>query len=62
MSVEPSSQAEGGSEAPRNEDATPAPSDNKLTDAELQAKYRKEYLLQLRRLSCPGCGEDFTEF
>lgn len=28
-----------------------------LADAELQERYRKEYLAQLRRLSCPGCGE-----
>ncbi len=33
-----------------------------LADAELQERYRKEYLAQLRRLSCPGCGEDFTVF
>jgi hypothetical protein len=33
-----------------------------LADAELQEKYRKEYLAQVRRLSCPGCGEDFTVF
>ena len=28
-----------------------------LADAELQEKYRREYLIQQRRLSCPGCGE-----
>lgn len=28
-----------------------------LSDAELQEQYRKEYLEQLRRRSCPGCGE-----
>lgn len=33
-----------------------------LADAELQERYRKEYLAQLRRLSCPGCGEDFSVF
>lgn len=27
-------------------------------DAELQKRYRQEYLIQLRRLSCPGCGEE----
>lgn len=31
-------------------------------EAELQARYREEYLLQLRRLSCPGCGEDFSVY
>ena len=37
---------------------TSKPSDDaQLEDAELQARYRKEYLIQLRRLSCPGCGE-----
>ena len=28
-----------------------------LEDAELQERYRQEYLLQLRRRACPGCGE-----
>lgn len=37
---------------------TDLPSDAaQLADAELQAKYRREYLTQQRRLSCPGCGE-----
>jgi hypothetical protein len=29
------------------------------TDAQ-QAEYRRAYLEQLRRMSCPGCGEDPT--
>ncbi len=33
-----------------------------LTDAELQEQYRQEYLIQLRRLSCPGCGEGGEPF
>jgi hypothetical protein len=42
---------------------TELPSDAaQLADAELQERYRKEYLAQLRRLSCPGCGEDFSVF
>jgi hypothetical protein len=28
-----------------------------LTDAETQEKYRAAFLEQLRRLSCPGCGD-----
>jgi hypothetical protein len=40
----------------------PPPDDDQLADAELQERYRKEYLAQLRRLSCPGCGEDFSVF
>jgi hypothetical protein len=28
-----------------------------LTDTETQEKYRAAYLEQLRRLSCPGCGD-----
>ena len=40
---------------------TPA-DEAQLADAELQERYRKEYLAQLRRLSCPGCGDDFTVF
>ena len=33
-----------------------------LSDADLQEQYRKEYLEQLKRRSCPGCGEDFSLF
>lgn len=29
-----------------------------LADATTQENYRQEYLLQMKRLSCPGCGED----
>ena len=48
-------------ESPAGE--TPIASDNaQLEDAELQERYRQEYLTQLRRLSCPGCGEDFSSF
>lgn len=28
-----------------------------LADASVQEQYREEYLRQLRRRSCPGCGE-----
>jgi hypothetical protein len=42
--------------------AEPRSDDTQLADAELQERYRKEYLAQLRRLSCPGCGEDFSNF
>ncbi|MEX2171071.1 MAG: hypothetical protein WD851_17260 [Pirellulales bacterium] len=28
-----------------------------LTDPEKQAEYRREYLAQLKRRACPGCGE-----
>lgn len=42
---------------------TDLPSDaTQLADAELQEKYRREYLIQQRRLACPGCGEDYTTF
>jgi hypothetical protein len=34
--------------------------DVNLDDEALQAEYRKAYLEQLRRMSCPGCGEDPT--
>ena len=42
------------------ESMTPAqpPAENDAT----QEEYRKAYLEQLRRMSCPGCGEDFTPF
>jgi hypothetical protein len=29
-----------------------------LTNADKQVEYRREYLAQLRRRACPGCGED----
>lgn len=55
----------GPSETPRDAALTPpheVPNTNHNTadlhDAELQEKYRKEYLIQLKRLSCPGCGEE----
>jgi hypothetical protein len=32
------------------------------TDEATQEAYRKAYLEQLRRQSCPGCGEDFSAF
>jgi hypothetical protein len=28
-----------------------------LDDEQLQAEYRKAYIEQLRRQSCPGCGD-----
>jgi hypothetical protein len=40
-------------EQPRQEER---PTD--LADAATQEKYRQEYLIQMRRLSCPGCGDD----
>jgi hypothetical protein len=46
----------GDESAPR--DTSLASDKAPLEDAELQARYRKEFLLQLRRLSCPGCGEE----
>ncbi len=55
----------GPSETPRDASLRPpheAPNTNDntadLQDAELQEKYRREYLIQLKRLSCPGCGEE----
>ncbi len=46
--------------AKHNESARPAENrsaGDPLTDAEMQAAYRREYLRQLRQRSCPGCGE-----
>lgn len=33
-----------------------------LADPEKQAEYRREYLAQLRRRACPGCGESGEPF
>ena len=63
MSLEPEKDHahQPGDDSPTGD--TPNASDNaQLEDAELQERYRKEYFAQLRRLSCPGCGEDFTAF
>lgn len=57
-----------GSEEAKDESPTPAEQpavENPQTladlqNAERQADYRKAYLEQLRRMSCPGCGEDPT--
>lgn len=38
------------------------PAEETTQDQQTQDKYRKAYIEQLRRLSCPGCGEDFTFF
>ena len=36
-----------------------APHDScELSEAELQERNRKEYIEQLKRMSCPGCGGD----
>ena len=40
----------------------PAESDTELIDAATQEKYRREYLIQIRRLSCPGCSDDGSVF
>lgn len=47
--------------APENTLANETPEQlaNVSTDAQ-QAEYRRAYLEQLRRMSCPGCGEDPT--
>lgn len=31
---------------------------SKLDDEALQAEYRRAFIEQLRRRSCPGCGEE----
>ena len=36
-------------------DATP---EMDAEESEREQEYRREYLKQLRRLQCPGCGED----
>lgn len=41
--------------------STPLNSES-LSNADQQAEYRREYLAQLRRRACPGCGEDVEYF
>ena len=36
----------------------PAVAGEELTDAATHEMDRREYLIQMRRLSCPGCGDD----
>lgn len=38
------------------------PAQSPVENDATQQEYRKAYLEQLRRMSCPGCGEDFTNF
>lgn len=49
-------------EHPNLSDATAPPEDTVASDNATQEAYRQAYLEQLRRRSCPGCGEDFTIF
>lgn len=51
----PSDEAAKPDDTARPAENTPAI--DSLTDAEMQAAYRREYLRQLRQRSCPGCGE-----
>lgn len=55
----PDEQANSHSDEPKplhHADLTPAEREQ-LSDSELQERYRREALRQLRRLQCPGCGE-----
>ena len=45
--------AAAAAEQPRQEER---PAD--LADAAAQERYRQEYLIQMQRLSCPGCGDN----
>jgi hypothetical protein len=56
VSLEPSGQEQRRPDSPETE-ASPSCPSHELDDAALQEKYREQYLLQLRRQSCPGCGE-----
>lgn len=69
MRVSPERSADRShSECPQNPFVAPAhegaaaPAESLAAEAEFQARYREEYLLQLRRRSCPGCGEDFSVY
>lgn len=49
-----------GSSEPRPMDGTVDLTNEQLAelnDQKKQAEYRREYLAQLRRRACPGCGE-----
>lgn len=56
MTPEVSTQSPAPESVTPNEPLT-AQQETDLTDAATQERYRAEYLQQLRRLSCPGCGE-----
>jgi hypothetical protein len=43
-------------QAPQSQSLSPAEQEQ-LSDAATQEEYRREYLAQLRRRACPGCGE-----
>lgn len=44
------------------EQPLPHAEEKRATDPQTQEQYRRAYIEQLRRPSCPGCGEDFTIF
>ncbi len=59
QSTPPASLEPGSEDAPKQSpEGTEDLSD--LSNDAKQAEYRKAYLEQLRRMSCPGCGEDPT--
>jgi hypothetical protein len=43
-------------QTPEAQSLSPAEQEQ-LSDAATQEEYRREYLAQLRRRACPGCGE-----
>lgn len=61
MTLEPNQDPERELPLDLNQETLP-PTDQPPTDEATQDAYRKAYIEQLRRLSCPGCGEDFTLF
>jgi hypothetical protein len=52
------SKEDGGAKPPPSPASTNAEVQSVSDDAALQERYRQEYLIQLRRLCCPGCGEE----
>jgi hypothetical protein len=53
----PKKQQEQCTSAPESAPDVSDESHSALDDEQTQAAYRKAYLEQLRRQSCPGCGE-----
>ncbi len=57
-SNEPTTQPEPNQESAADGSKTESPPLNDEVLANQQEQYRQAYLKQLRRMSCPGCGDD----
>lgn len=61
MGTGPNEEKDEGRNAPKEAETPEGEDDGKLSDLEnpeIQEQYRKAMMEQIRRMSCPGCGDD----